>query len=191
MLSNRFRWVYCKLDVLRQCHRNYLRRIIKELPQSLDETYQRILKDINDANPKQAHRLLQCLVAARHPLRVEELAEVLALDVDAGGIPRFNAELGWEDHEAAVLSTCSSLVSVVNHDGSRVVQFCHFSVKEFLLSDRLSSTEGISHFHISHEASHVALAQVCLGVLLSVDDPTSERQCQGYSSFRICFRKLA
>jgi ankyrin repeat protein len=174
MLSNRFRWVYCKLDVLRQCHRNDLRRIIKELPQSLDETYRRILKEINGANPKQAHRLLQCLVAAHRPLRVEELAEVLALDVDAGGIPRFNAEWRLEDHEAAVLSTCSSLVSVVDHDGSRVVQFCHFSVKQFLMSDRLSSTEDISQFRVAHEPSHVILAQACLAVFLSVDDATSE-----------------
>jgi ankyrin repeat protein len=172
MLPNRFRWVYCKLEVLRQCHRNDLRRILKEFPPSLDETYQRILKEINGANAKQAHRLLQCLVAAHRPLRVEELAVVLALDVDAGGVPRFNAEWRWEDHEAAVLSTCSSLVSVVNHGGSRVVQFCHFSVKEFLMSDRLSSTEGISQFHISHEPSNAVLTQACLGVLLSEDGPT-------------------
>jgi hypothetical protein len=174
MLSNRFRWVYCKLEVLRQCHRNDLHRILKELPQSLDETYQRILKEINNAYPKEAHRLLQCLVVAHRPLRVEELADVLALDVDAGGIPTFNANWRWEDHEAAVLSTCSSLVSVVDHDGSRVVQFCHFSVKEFLMSDRLSSTEDISQFHIAHEPSHVILAQACLGVLLRVDDPTED-----------------
>ena len=170
----RFRWVYCKLDVLRQCHRNDLRRILKEPPQSLDETYQRILKEIHDVDSKQVHRILQCLVAAHRPLRVEELADVLALDVDAGGIPRFNTERRWETHETAVLSTCSSLVSVVNQDGSRVVQLCHISVKEFLMSDRLSSTGDISQYHIAREASHAILAQACLGVLLSVDDPTSE-----------------
>jgi hypothetical protein len=179
MLSNRFRWVYCKLEVLRQCHRNDLRRILKEFPPSLDETYQRILKEINDANRKGALQLLQCLTVAHRPLRVEELAEVLALDVDTGGIPRFNTKWRWEDHEAAVLSTCSSLVSVINHEGSRVVQFCHFSAKEFLMSDRLSSTEDISRFHISHEPSHVTLAQACLGVLLSVDDRNSEDSAGG------------
>ena len=175
MLSNRFRWVYCKLDVLRQCHRHDLRRILKESPRSLDETYERILKEINNANPKQAHRLLQCLVATHRPLRMEELAVVLALDVDAGGMPRLNAKWLWEDHEAAVLSVCSSLVSVVNHEGSRIIQFCHVSAKEFLISDRLfSSMEDISHFHIAHEPSHAILAQACLGTLLSVGDSTSE-----------------
>ena len=185
MLSNRFRWVYCKLDVLRQCHRNDLRRFLKELPRSLDETYERILKEINDANQKQAHLLLQCLVATLRPLRVEELADVLALDVDEGGIPRINSRSRWKDHEAAVLSTCSSLVSVVDQDGSQVVQFCHTSVKEFLMSDRLSFTEEISQFLIVHESSHTILAQACLGALLSEGDedgardiPLSEYACE-------------
>jgi ankyrin repeat protein len=174
MLSNRFRWVYCQLEVLRKCLPKNLRRILKELPKSLDETYQRILKEISNANQKEAHQLLQCLAVAYRPLRVEELAEVLALDVDVGGIPKFNPDWRWEDHEAAVLSACSSLVSVIIDDGSRVVQFSHFSVKEFLTADRLASMEGVSQFHIADEPSHTILAQACLGVLLSVDDRTSQ-----------------
>ena len=184
MLSNRFRWVYCQLEALQPCFPNNLRRMLEELPKSLDETYQRILKEINNANHKQAHQLLQCLAVAQRPLQVEELAEVLALDVDSGGIPRFNANWRWEDHEAAVLSACSSLVSVViNHgyrinDGSRVVQFSHFSVKEFLTSDRLTSMEDVSYFYIASEPSHAILAQACLGVFFSVDDHTSEERIE-------------
>jgi ankyrin repeat protein len=174
MCLNRFRWVFCQLEALRPCFPNNLRRMLEELPRSLDETYQRILKEINNANQKEAHQLLQCLAVARRPLGVEELAEVLALDVDAGGIPRFNAKWRWEDHEAAVLSACSSLVSVIIDHGSRVVQFSHFSVKEFLTSGRLASMEDVSQFHIADEPSHTILAQACLGVLLSVDKRTSE-----------------
>ena len=155
--------------------------MLEELPKSLDETYQRILKEINNANHKQAHQLLQCLAVAQRPLRVEELAEVLALDVDAGGIPRFNAKWRWEDHEAAVLSACSSLVSVITDDGSRVVQFSHFSVKEFLTSDRLASMEDVSHFHIADEPSHVILAQACLGVILSMDVYPSENSLKEFA----------
>ena len=140
----------------------------------MDETYQRILKEINDANQKQVHRLLQCLAVALRPLRVEELAEVLALDVDAGGTPTFNAKWRWEDHEAAVLFACSSLVSVIIVDGSRVVQFSHFSVKEFLTSDRLTSMEDVSQFYIAEEPAHVILAQACLSVFFGVHDHTSE-----------------
>ena len=155
--------------------------MLEELPKSLDETYQRILKEINNANQKQAHQLLQCLVVAYRPLRVDELAEVLALDVNAEGIPTFNANWRWEDHEAAVLSACSSLVSVIIDDGSRFVQFSHFSVKEFLTSDRLAS---MSQFHISNEPSHAILAQACIGVLLSVCDRTSEDSVEDIALLR-------
>ena len=170
--------MYCQLEALRPCFPNNLRRMLEELPKSLDETYQRILKEINNANHKQAHQLLQCLAVAQRPLRVEELAEVLALDVDAGGIPTFNANWRWQDHEAAVLSACSSLVSVIIDDGSRVVQFSHFSVKEFLTSDRLASMEDVSHFHIADEPSHLILAQACLGVLLSLEARTSDESVE-------------
>jgi hypothetical protein len=60
-----------------------------------------------------AYRLLQCLAVALRPLRVGELAEVLAFDLTAGGIPKLNADWRWEDQEEAVLSACSSLVSVI------------------------------------------------------------------------------
>ena len=171
MLPLRFRWVFCQLEVLRLCFPANLRRTLEELPKSLDDTYKRILNEINNANRVHAYRLLQCLAVALRPLRVEELAEVLAFDLTAGGMPKLNADWRWEDQEEAVLSACSSLVSVIIDDGSRVVQFSHFSVKEFLTSDRLASClEEVSKFYIPSEPSHAILAQACLGVLLSLDD---------------------
>src|SRR6266404_7996713 len=175
MLSRRFRWVYCQLEVLRHCFQASVRRILDELPKSLDETYERILKEINNANKEHAYRLLRCLVVAARPLRVEELADVLAFDFTSGGTPELNTDWRWEDQEEAVLSACSSLVSVIMDDGSRVVQFSHFSVKEFLTSDRLSrSTEEVSSFRIPIEPSHMILAQACLGVLLHLDGRDDE-----------------
>jgi ankyrin repeat protein len=174
MICNRFRWVYCQLEVLRHCFPSNLRRILEELPKSLDDTYKRILREINNANQVHAYRLLQCLTVASRPLYVEELAEVLAFDLSTGGIPKLNADWRWENQEEAVLSACSSLVSVIIEDGSRVVQFSHFSVKEFLTSDRLASCMEESQFYIPVEHSHTILAQACLGVLLSLDDCTDE-----------------
>jgi hypothetical protein len=170
-ISPRFRWVFCQLEALRHCLAPSLRQTLEELPESLDETYERILKGINRANQRHAHRLLQCLTVADRPLRVEDLAEVLAVDFNAGGVPKFNATWRWEDQEEVVLSACSSLVSVITDNGSRVVQFSHFSVKEFLTSDRLASSVGdLSYFHIPLEPAHTTLARACLGVLHCVDD---------------------
>jgi len=149
-----------------------VRPILNELPETLDGTYGRILQDIPKSNRLYSHRLLQCLTVAVRPLGVEELAEILAVDFGAtGGIPKLNEYLRWEDQEQAVLSACSSLIAVVEDDSSRVVQFSHFSVKEFLTSDRLAtSTIEASHYHhILLEPSHAIMAQACLSVLLRLD----------------------
>jgi ankyrin repeat protein len=111
------------------------------------------------------------MVVAARPLRVEELAEVLSFDFTAEGIPKLNVGWRWMDQEAAVLSACSSLVIVVNDGDSRIVQFSHFSVKEFLTADRLAEPiRDVSRYHIQLEAAHSILAQACLGVLLRLDD---------------------
>jgi ankyrin repeat protein len=151
-----------------------VRKILEELPDTLDETYERVLREINKANREQARRLLQCLTVALRPLRVEELAELLAIDFDApacGGIPQLNLNWRWEDQHEAVLSTCSSLIAIVDDGGSQVVQFSHFSVKEYLTSDRLARSSGdVSRYHIVLDRAHTILAQACLGVLLRLDD---------------------
>ena len=145
--------------------------MLEELPESLDETYERILREIRKPKQGHAHRLLQCLVAAVRPLRVEELAEVLAFDFKAEGIPKLNLGWRWDDQESAVLSACSSLVIVVNEGDSRIVQFSHYSVKEFLTADRLAEPiRDVSRYHIRLGAAHTILAQACLGVLLQLDD---------------------
>jgi hypothetical protein len=115
--------------------------------------------------------LLQCLVAAARPLEVKELAEVLAFDFSTEGIPKLNLSWRWEDQEEAVMSACSSLVMIVQHRNSRVVQFSHFSVKEFLTADRLAEPmRDVSRYHIRPEAAHTILVQACLGNLLQLDD---------------------
>ena len=174
-VSSRFRWVFCQLETLRRSVQRNLREILEKLPKTLDETYERVLKNINEENREHARRLLHCLAFAIRPLRVEELAETLTFDFDQGSIPKFHA--GWrrKDQEDAVLSTCSSLIAIVDsydkHNRvSRVVQFSHFSVKEFLISDRLaSSTPDVSRYHILPGPAHTILAQVCLGFLLHFD----------------------
>jgi hypothetical protein len=135
-------------------------------------TYERILKEIKKPNKRLAQRLLQCMVVAVRPLCVEELAEVLAVDFDdAEGIPRLNPDWRWEEQELALLSACSSLIAITEADGSRVVQFSHFSVKEFLTSPRLATASGeVSNYYIELEPAHTILAQASLGVLLQIQD---------------------
>ena len=116
MVFNRFRWVFCQLEMLRNCLPQNVRRVLRELPSSLDETYERMLTEIGRVNPNQACRLLQCLAVATRPLRVEELAEVLALDFDGveEGIPALKKDWRWDDrcNRPRVLTCQCALVSL-------------------------------------------------------------------------------
>ena len=52
-LYRRFRWVFCQLEFLHRCLPARIRQASEELPESLDETYERTLQDIF------AHRIFQ------------------------------------------------------------------------------------------------------------------------------------
>ena len=177
-LFHRFHWATGQLETLRHVTNSGVRAILEELPETLDETYERVLKNINENSRDHAHRLLQCLAVAVRPLHVEELAEILAFDFDytaLEGVPKFH--VGWrpEDPVEAVLSICSSLVTIVDNQGYRVVQFSHLSVKEFLTSNRLAySTGNVSRHQILPGPAHTILTQACLGLLLHLEDNDSK-----------------
>jgi ankyrin repeat protein len=149
---------------------------------TLDGTYERVLLGIDREKREHAIRLFQCLAFSRRPLLAKELAEVLAIQFDAA-IPGLNTSLRPEDADEAVLSACSTLVTIIepddddgdnddnDHDNSRVVQFSHYSVKEYLTSERLAkSYKGdLSKYHISPNLAHAVLAQACISTLLQPD----------------------
>ena len=139
-----------------------------------------MLKEIKKPNREHARRLLSCLVAAVRPLRVEELAEVLAVDYeDEEGIPRLNANWRWEDQEQAILTSCSSLIAIIESGRSRVVQFSHFSVKEYLTSTRLATSSGDAlQYHIALEPAHTILGQACMSALLRSDDRVEQNDIE-------------
>ncbi len=177
-LLNRFRWAFCQLECLRHCFPSSVRHTLDDLPESLDETYERVLRAIKKQNRGHARRLLQCLVVAIRPLRIDELAEILAVDFDdTEDIPKLKPEWRWEDHEQALLTSCSSLIAIVDRGYSRVVQFSHFSVKEYLTSARLAtgnSSGDVSCYHIDLKPAHTILAQGCMSILLQTVDGVEE-----------------
>jgi hypothetical protein len=148
-----------------------IRKALNKLPITLDDTYERALQGVPKEKRQHAHRLFQCLVAAIRPLRAEELAEIFAIDFEQDVM--CNIMEGWRpgNPEEAVLSTCSTLITIIEDEGSRIIQFSHFSVKEFLTSDRLRTSEvgSIRDYHIPLNAAHTILTQACLAVLLQLD----------------------
>ena len=144
---------------------------MNDLPESLDETYSRTLLGIDREKQEYAQRLFQCLAVSIRPLRVEELAEIFAVYFNESMRPIFNPDWRLADANEAVLSACSSLISIVSVAGHRVVQFAHFSVKEFLTSERLADKNPpLSCYHILPEPAHTTIVHACLSFLLYLDD---------------------
>src|SRR6266404_566987 len=165
--DHRFRWVSCQLEALRDTIPGTIEHTLNKLPRTLEETYERILRGIGEGNQKYALCLLQCLYASIRPLRVVELADVLAILFDNEGV-----RIDWrsEGAQQALLSACSSFITVTNLDGHPVVQFAHFTVRGFLTSNHLAhSEEHLRRYHILPLSAHTTLARACLGVLLSFD----------------------
>ena len=135
----------------------------------LDETYEHTLREIKTTNWEVAQWLFLYVTVASCPLCVKELADFLAFDFTTGPIPKFRGNRCQEDPIKEVLSTCSTLLSLVDVDGSPVIQLSHLSVKEFLTSSRFA--DNISpHYQISMAAAHALVAQACLGVLLHLGE---------------------
>ena len=56
----RFRWVFCQLDALKKCKkRTSLLKALKSLPKTLDETYERILMNVDEECQEEARRIDQ------------------------------------------------------------------------------------------------------------------------------------
>ena len=157
---DRFRWVACQLDALRKCAKlSELRITLNSLPKTLDDTYERILLGIDGSWRDDVHRVLQWLCFALRDVTLSEVVDALAVTAVDG--PRFDPDERYADPRD-VLTRCSSLVSATHED---VLRLAHFSVKEYLVSDRLRGGRARLYAIIERDA-HETIAETCLAYLL-------------------------
>ncbi|GFG06232.1 vegetative incompatibility protein HET-E-1 [Aspergillus udagawae] len=101
---------------------------LESLPQSLSETFRRILQQADASNIRHRHRVVQLVMAARRPLSVQELSEAL------GVIPE---DTTWEpgrqiNNIHAALASCKCLI--ITDEEEQTVRFAHHSVKQFFIA---------------------------------------------------------
>ncbi|OBT50693.1 hypothetical protein VE04_09070 [Pseudogymnoascus sp. 24MN13] len=177
-----FRWAVCQMDTLGKCRtRLALQKALKALPITLDETYERILRTISDEDSKYAIPILQWLAFSSRPLSVEELAEVVAINVEQE--TAFNRDEILED-PMEVLDICTSLVLVVitdvpslselNRRSSTTVTLAHYSVQEYLVSARICQGRA-ARYSMQPAACHGSIAKGCIGYLLQYEKGLLDR----------------
>lgn len=172
--DHRFRWVDCQLDTLRACNKvSAIKTSLDQLPATLDETYERILRAIEPADTVEAYNILQWLAFAERPLTLEEVAEAAVTKEDGGPIDPEDRLFDPYD----VVRICKGLVSITEDKlaicgrwtAGKFVRFAHFSVKEYLLSSRV--LEGTAKtFHMVTNHSHQQIGRSCLSILLQNDE---------------------
>ncbi|KAI0445184.1 hypothetical protein F4803DRAFT_193342 [Xylaria telfairii] len=159
-----FRWVTCQLDYICGCPTDADRRVaLRELPPTLDATYERILRRINQGHPRARQiaqicfRLIAAKLAGR--LHIDDMRYLVS-------IPRtLNTILGDHDivTEAEIALQCSSFIRK-SEDGS-YFEFSHFTVLEFLERLTLLSDHELADYHVSERTCNATLAQQCLRLL--------------------------
>lgn len=167
----------CQLDALARCrNRATLRKSLATLPQTLDQTYDRILTAISEEDCEYAIRILQWLTFSARPLSVEEVAEVVAIDVARD--PAFDRDEVLEDPLEA-LNICSSLVTVtttkakrISSPPQRIIALAHYSVQEYLVSERIKLGQA-KQFSMQDFDCHTTISKGCLMYLLQFQQPLS------------------
>ena len=118
----RFRWAICQLDTLRRCIKPAaLRKALASLPKTLDETYERILCNIDQDHAEDALKVLQWLAFSARPLELQEVAEATAVTLKPS--PKFDPEDRLR-HPQDLLAICSSLIAVSARSDSRYFGSC-------------------------------------------------------------------
>ncbi|PGG99833.1 hypothetical protein GX51_06125 [Blastomyces parvus] len=161
-----FQWAVCQLEVLGDCfNEQALRAALGSPPKSLNDMYEQILRDTVRERDSYTSKMLHWLAFACRPLTIAELAEMLTIDLNDD--IQFDSGRRFFDPRE-ILNICPPLVRVDVEEGrGDVVKLVHLSIKEFIVSDDLStSTQPVSQYHISESSGNTEMAEICLAYLL-------------------------
>jgi hypothetical protein len=165
-VPDRFRWVALQLDAVAKSRSlKALRVTLSSLPPTLDETYSRILNAIEDVDQPRIYLIFQWLCFARRVILVGDLAVIWLVGDGQFSTPSDVEDIPFDAFD--ILSVCNGLISQGTiraedsplwiHYGTNVklniVELCHLSVKEYLLSMRATS------WCIHEERAHLSIVR--------------------------------
>ncbi|CUS08890.1 unnamed protein product, partial [Tuber aestivum] len=170
-----FRWVYCLLRVLQECITpEDVREALEELPEDLDSVYLRILDSIPKRQKEYIRRAMNWLAFSVEPLTLGQLAEAIVIKYD---VNKYGHDSKTLFEQSSLLSICPSLISFEDARAGesspqedRRLRLAHFSVKEYLVSDR--AAQGPSAYcHISDDKANLLMGHACLSRILRHSAP--------------------
>src|SRR6267154_5556133 len=107
--SRRFRWVVCQLDRLRRTLPVSIRKVLNDLPQTLNETYSRTLLGIDERETRICPTNFLMSHGIYSPSSCQRARGDPCNSVGRGSPPSFNTDWRSSYAEETITSVCSSL----------------------------------------------------------------------------------
>lgn len=156
-----------QLQTLKKClSASQVDHCLQSLPKTLDDTFSRMLNNVDDLYKSDFIRILQFLTYSERPLTKNEIVDAIA--VDTGRRPQFDARNRMSDPEE-ITTYCPGLVSITrDHKDDRRTEFrlSHFSIKEYLISGRVNKN---FRAHLTKTRANAAITCVCVAYLSCLD----------------------
>jgi len=138
-----------------------LKHMIESLPDGLEHTYETLIQHTASRYPERVAEmktLLTCLVIASPVLTAASLAEILAMQP---GQHSLDFDTIATDPYDVLDVIAPFLILSSERKTHGVVKLSHYSLDEYLLSDRILRGR-ISQFHVDQGHGHAWLAETCL-----------------------------
>ncbi|KAJ5099403.1 hypothetical protein N7532_006404 [Penicillium argentinense] len=132
-----FRYVECQFKAIRRVRNQVqLGKCLNTLPRDLDETYERILCNIDEEYVEDVRRVLTLLCFSTRPLTANELIDAHAVDLNESQLDRDGRSYEQDD----LIDICLGLIEIAapeedNRQNTLTVRIAHFSVQEYLHPD--------------------------------------------------------
>ena len=157
----RFLWVEFQLKAICEQVSDYgIEETLRNIPEDIHDTYERILDIINRKPPTQrelARKALLFVAYSRKPVPIDVLALAIAAKDHTQSLDIFRSSVSTEK---TILLACGNLLST-DDDGHAC--FVHFSVQEYLISGR---SKFVHAFSLEYEMAHREIARMCMIFLL-------------------------
>jgi hypothetical protein len=147
---------------------------LKSLPKTLDSFYERILQEIAEEDQRHALVILYWVAYAAREVSLEELAEVIV--VQPQSLPYLDIADRFPRTEMVLEILPVGLIQTWKTDNVTWVQLAHFSVLEYLVSDRIKSS-AVSQYQVNEITANTTISEICLAYLLQIghDNPPISR----------------
>ena len=163
----RFRWAVCQIDAIQRLRGQQpedIRKAIKSLPKTLDETYERIFISIREEDYPFVKSSLSfiCAFGDTHAMPLFPAEQLLKLVLHS--LSSSNIDTGQQPNTLADLrDICGCLLTPSINGQCNILELAHYTVKEYLYSGRIATGQA-SHFALSDSIARRALATAALSV---------------------------